>query len=203
MPTGYTAELCEKEVSFERFVMTCARAMGACVMMRDDPLSTPIPDAFEVDDYHTRQAEKMRAELATVEAMSDEQATAEGVREYEALLSSAVKHDEETATVAKRLWDMRSKVNAWKPPTSEHLGLKGFMQEQLESTIKHDGTVSPYYRERAAKAQCVVGPVWKKVRAEKLQKDIAYHEQKQREEDDRAASRNAWIRQLRESLNGH
>ena len=36
MPTGYTHELHEgEEISFEKFVMSCARAFGALVLMRD------------------------------------------------------------------------------------------------------------------------------------------------------------------------
>jgi hypothetical protein len=37
MPTGYTAAIGEG-IEFDKFVMQCARAMGACVMMRDEPI---------------------------------------------------------------------------------------------------------------------------------------------------------------------
>jgi len=44
MPTGYTN--CIKDgVTFEQFVWKCARAMGALVMMRDEPSN--------VDGWHS------------------------------------------------------------------------------------------------------------------------------------------------------
>jgi len=44
MPTGYTAEIYEgeKEVTFEKFALTCARAFGACITIRDEPMSASI-----------------------------------------------------------------------------------------------------------------------------------------------------------------
>ena len=35
MPSGYTSRSCEGEQPFEKFVLQCARAFGACVMQRD------------------------------------------------------------------------------------------------------------------------------------------------------------------------
>ena len=53
MATGYTHAI-EKGISFETFALTCARAFGACINLRDEPGSTlPTVDNI-VDDtpYH-------------------------------------------------------------------------------------------------------------------------------------------------------
>ena len=42
MPTGYTAIIeDDPNCTFEQYLMRCARAFGATVTMRDDPLDKP------------------------------------------------------------------------------------------------------------------------------------------------------------------
>lgn len=65
MPTGYTAPIYEgKQITFPEFAMQCARAFGALIDMRDDPMDSPIPDAFVPDTYHARELVKAREQLA-------------------------------------------------------------------------------------------------------------------------------------------
>ena len=63
MPTGYTATLMEKGQDFPDFVLLCARAMGATIMLRDEPLDAPIPE-FQPSDYSAKQLEESKEELA-------------------------------------------------------------------------------------------------------------------------------------------
>jgi hypothetical protein len=52
MPTGYTAELIEKGMEFNDFVLTCARAFGACIELRDRKLA-PAPRTIPSNgNYH-------------------------------------------------------------------------------------------------------------------------------------------------------
>ena len=62
MPTGYTAKLMEQGQTFPEFIMSCARAFGALIMMRDDPANAPIPEKFEPSDYHVRALKKAYVE---------------------------------------------------------------------------------------------------------------------------------------------
>lgn len=41
MPTGCTAKLHEDDQSFRDFALTCARAFGATIAMREEPLDAP------------------------------------------------------------------------------------------------------------------------------------------------------------------
>ena len=44
MPTGYTYDLYDgKDIEFPDFVMKCARAFGALIEIRDDPMDAAIP----------------------------------------------------------------------------------------------------------------------------------------------------------------
>lgn len=74
MPTGYTADI-KDGIDFKTYAMNCARAFGACVMLRDEPGGGErIPDAFEPSDlfvrYHLKAVEKARVELAALDAMT-------------------------------------------------------------------------------------------------------------------------------------
>lgn len=59
MPTGYTVGIADGKITtFEQYAMTCARAFGALVMMRDDPFDAPIPEEIKVADYYVTNAKE-------------------------------------------------------------------------------------------------------------------------------------------------
>ena len=62
MPTGYTLELYDgKDITFEEFVLKCARAFGALINMRDEPRDAPIPERFEPSYYHLKELIKAKS----------------------------------------------------------------------------------------------------------------------------------------------
>ena len=72
MPTGYTAKIANG-ISFQEFAMDCARGMGACIDLRDEPEGgDKIPDAFPPSDYHLKAERAAQAELDGLIAMSAE-----------------------------------------------------------------------------------------------------------------------------------
>jgi len=90
MPTGYTAKLMESGQTFQDFVMQCARAFGACVMMRDDPMDAPIPERFEPSDYNVKRLAEAKAELVKLQAMTNDEKIAFGEsKKAESIASSA------------------------------------------------------------------------------------------------------------------
>ena len=50
MPTEYTDAIADG-ISFNDFMMKCARGMGALIMMSDEPSDAPILEQFEPSDY--------------------------------------------------------------------------------------------------------------------------------------------------------
>lgn len=195
MPTGYTQKLMENGQSFPDFVLGCARAFGACVMMRDDPQDTPIPE-FKPSDYNAKAKAEAEAEIARLEAMTPEERVAFGEERKAAAL--AIYRDlleRETAQNA-RLDVMRDQVEAWTAPTAGHLKLKKFMLQQI-NVSRHDtsGAVARiselekqgpefYYEEALRKAR------W----------SVEHHTKSQKEEEDRVAACNEWVRQLKQSI---
>ena len=61
MPTGYT-DLINNGCTFNEFVMGCARAFGATIDMRDEPLGAEIPEKFELSDYHSAKIDEAKRE---------------------------------------------------------------------------------------------------------------------------------------------
>lgn len=63
MPTGYTHGVQDGTVTeFRDFALICARAFGATILMRDDPMDAPIPDEFQSSTYHLDRLKELEIE---------------------------------------------------------------------------------------------------------------------------------------------
>lgn len=196
MPTGYTADVQSGKITdFPAFALLCARAFGATVMMRDDPLSSPIPDEFKPSQHHAEWARDMRAKLDALLAMTPEEiATARDAAEANRATSLA-EAEERCAQELARYEAMLSAVNAWVPPTPEHVGLKEFMVEQLNNSIRFDCGPVTYNSEPLPPP-----PEWHGIQIKNAADNLARYIKAQRDEEERVADRNAWVRALRQSF---
>ena len=88
-------------------------------------------------------------------------------------------------------------IDAWKPPTPDHEGLKAFMREQIESSIRFDCDNSYYLTHMPVKMTAME---WRSKQVEQARRDIAYHSKEHTEEVGRAHTRTDWVKALRESL---
>lgn len=196
MPTGYTSAIADG-IDFNAFVMSCARGMGALIMMRDEPMNTPIPERFEPSDYHAKKIEEARATLARLEAMTQEEAAASA----KAAFDEDVRRKEEGITKAdslRRKYEaMLARVREWKPPTQDHVGLQRFMAEQIQQSIDFDCGTDFYER----MAPRLMDPMeWLAKEQAGAMKEIGYHAAEYEKEVQRANERSAWVAKLRESL---
>lgn len=196
MPTGYTAAIADG-ISFNDFVMRCARAMGVCILMRDDPLDKPIPERFEPSDYHSNKINEIIAELEQTKAMSDEAANDWAEVEYNREKQELQRIIKKRKELLKNYKAMFERVRSWNPPTPGHQGLKDFMIKQINETIEWDCDTS-WYEEN--QPQLMTGAQWKEEKIKKLERDLAYHTKENQEEISRTESRNKWIKELRDSL---
>jgi hypothetical protein len=182
MPTEYTAKLMEKGQDFDEFVMTCARAFGACILMRDDFYETSLKAA--------------RAELLRLESMTNQERIDFGVAKKAERIFSLNKSVETDRAENARLEEMRDKVQKWNPPSPDHVELKNFMLNQIEISMNSFG----YYERELAKLNAASPyELYAEVVGE-TQRGIESYEQGRSEEQERTADRNKWIKQLRESL---
>lgn len=200
MPTGYTHKLyAGEDQSFEDFVWSCARGMGALILMRDDPADAPIPERFEPSSYHVEALAKAEADLAVFEAMTDaeqvEMFIAEGAANVAARIAEKRKRREMSDRYEAMLWQ----VQTWEPPTDDHVRFKEFMIEQLKSSIDFDcHPGSDVYPGRLPDRI----EDWYAERLKSLRWSVEYHRKALAEEIERTEDRNRWVGALRESLDG-
>lgn len=196
-PTGYTAELCEHDISFERFVWTCARAFGALITMRDDPLDAPIPDRLEPSGYHAKAMLDAQATIDRVTAMTDAECDEQAQADYQAAATKHLEYNMKIEAISGRLREMRAKVRVWQPPTQDHVGLKELMIEQLDNTIRYDGTPGTYYGDQVVLR---TGKEWREAQIKEATKSLVYNGRENQAELERTRERNQWIADLRSSL---
>lgn len=196
MPTGYTAAVQDGSITeFDDFAMQCARAFGALVMMRDQPVGAPIPERFEPSDFNQKKMEEAKAELRRLQALSMEEATAERDIAEAKRLAERANYTDRQNEQRDRYKAMLTKARAWEPPTPDHVDMKRFMIEQLSESIDFDCTPSPYNSEPLPDVA-----EWLAEKIKQAEDDVIYHTEKHAEEVARTESRNQWLADLRESL---
>lgn len=195
MPTGYTADVADGTVTDLRtFAMCLARGMGACVMMRDDPMIAPIPERFEPSDYNAKKLAEAKAERDRLYAMTADEAEIAAKAEYDEAVAYNNERRTDIEVRRKRYLNMIEAVEKWQGAPE---GIKRFALEQLNSGMDFDcpRNWQPYRDETI-----LSGEEWRTAALEKVAKDIEYHAAEDAKERERAEGRNAWIAQLRRSL---
>lgn len=198
MPTGYTSDIYEcKEVSGKQFLTTCARAFGATIMMRDEPLDTPIPEEFPVDDHYEKQLKIAQEELKKYQNMSIEEAEKLVEEFYQDEIDRNEKYYNKKLALKERYEKVLTEVKQWQPPTSEHNSLKEYAINQLTESIDFDcGNLEEYLKE-------IKKPTPQEYIKSKIDHciwEVNYYTKDWMEEIKRTNERNLWIKQLRESL---
>lgn len=196
MPTGYTYEI-SKGISFDKFVLNCARAFGALITMRDDPMDAEIPDEFIPSDYHAKAIEETKKKVAYAESLTLEQAGEEATKQYKEELAAYKKRIEEAHTLKMKYQDMLRQVENWQPPTPDHRELKDFMVEQITSSIDFDCST-----EHLTPPILLAPEKWITKTINEYLWSLAYHTDELDKEISRCASRTKWVKALKRSLDG-
>lgn len=198
MPTSYTQKLMDKGQTFEEFTLTCARAFGACIMMREDDLDKPIPEFEPQNEYNTKELNKAKKLLEKFDVMSIDEQCEYGKKEKEKQIKKDQEWFDRESKENRRLLKMEEEVKRWTPPTPDHTGLKKFMLEQIKisknnvryimAEIKRFGKISN---------QQYFNDIY-----DNVIDDIKYHNEEIEKEIKRTNDRNKWVKALKESLNG-
>jgi hypothetical protein len=194
MPTGYTASVCDGEVTnFRTFALQCSRAFGAVMHQRDDPQDALPQEQPEEDSYYSKALTKAKAELRRLQELTPNEYVPAYNKYYLDAIKSARESREKAKLVKDRLRSMLEATHKWEPPTEDHQGLKEFMLEQIMHTIdfEWDGTPDP---ERE------LPEVWHAKQIEQATKDIAYYTENLAKSRKRISEANQWIRDLYKSL---
>jgi hypothetical protein len=194
--TGYTHEVAEKGMTLENFILSCARAFGACVTLRYDNIDKA-PRVIKKDDYYEKQLIEVKKELEKWNKLTKTQQTKQVERERKESIASDVKCHKKNVIENERLMDMRNKVENWFPPTKNHYNLKKFMLEQIDMSL-HDLS---YYLESIKRQESITTSELIKNKELYLSKDIEYYKKFAKESDETNNERNEWLEQLYKSLN--
>lgn len=197
MPTGYTADVQDGKVTkFSDFAWRCARAFGALITMRDDPGSAAIPGAFKVDDYYAKSAQDDEVKIGRVLLMADVDCEAAALKAHTDAVAYAAEYAETKKLQRARYQAMIAKVEAWTPPSQDHEGMKKFMLKQLAESLEFDcgGDYSPTVE------PLLSGHDWRLRQLALANESLIRSRESLRKEEERVATRNKWIRELRESL---
>ncbi len=190
MATGYTAEFEKRDLSFSEFVWRCARAMGAFFHMREnglgDKLTLPVLDTYHRDAL--RQAEK---DLEAFKKLTKSQLKKMMETEQQDAKKYADARLEKTHLLKDRYSRMLAQVKAWTPPSVEHHGLKDFMIEQLESSIKHDCYEDSFCREMKETFQ-----QWQQSKMDAEIYSVEYHAREWEKDQETHKKLVAWIKAL-------
>jgi hypothetical protein len=194
MPTDYTYPVVEGTITeFPAFALSCARAFGALITMREDPMDAPIPDEIKPDtNYCETRLAADKKRLGEVQAMTNGEANAAAMAAHNEALASRSKYLAEKETEAARINAMLAKVHEWHPPTPEHVEMKKFMIDQL--TISLPGDYAPSI------PALLNGAAWRQQQIDRLAEAIVRNQKEIDKERERAAGRTEWIKALRASL---
>ncbi len=191
MRSAYTAILDKPSCTFNEFLWRCAKAFSPLYHMRDEDMDKP-PTTPPADSYDAIRLAEKEKELA--------EATKKTPLEWAALAEERYKKDMEYYRKVLSEWEkttqifdaMREKVIAWAPPTQDHNGLKVFMLEQLEGSIRFNS------KPEEPKLQN-----WETLRAFEIQflKDgIAYHKGKIEDNEKSRQKCIKWVADLKASV---
>jgi len=194
MPTGYTADL--EGVSFPEFALRCARAFGALIDLRDEPLDAPLPDRIMASTHSQKQLTTLFNTLREVESWDAPCASGEARVAHKKALQRREGDLKESNATRKCYEGMIQRVKDWAPPTAEHTGLKDFMLKQLTESIKFDC----WGEKNFPMPQAQSGLEYQHRRLCGVLQDIEYYAKSYQEELERLRERTKWLRELRLSL---
>jgi hypothetical protein len=195
MPTGYTQPLSERDVSLADFALRCARAFGATVELREEPLDANLPPLFEVPSFYYERLTGAQVRVAELANMTLEDAGKACGVEFIKEMRHRGEQVRKILAFATRHAKLVEEVNAWEPPTDDHKGLKTFMMEQLK-LVKDEADPSYYQTPLFAKD----AKRWLDDQRKQAFEELEYRQKAIKEQEDLVASRNAWITALRNSL---
>lgn len=195
MPTGYTAGIADGKIKNRSdYLMSCARAFGALIHMREDSLDCKIKKAVP-SDYYKRQLSLTQNKLDELINADDNGIQSMIDKTYNRELKSNKEYYQKGKIENDRYVKMLSEVKEWLPPTEEHVGLKEFAIEQIITSM------SDYYKKYKDKIpNKLTIKEYRRNNTELLLEDIEYWSKHNSEEIDRCNKRNEWVNQLKESL---
>lgn len=197
MPSAYTNPVLQGEInSLSEFAMICARAFGATVDMRGEPLSAKVPERFEPNPFYERSLRAARARLAALQRMSPADAQRACQQDHTKRLATWRRSCDQQAVARLRYNTLLAQVQEWEPPTSDHAGLRDFMLAQLRDSLDFDCS-GPWPEEYPRQVRW---EEWLRRELNAARMSVEFAKEHLADEYSRTHQRNSWFTELRRSL---
>ncbi len=151
MPTGYTSGVMDGTITeFKDYAFQCARAFGALVTLRDEPMTPDIP-VLEVADFYSANVREAEKEVERLSIMTSKQIEAEFLKYKAREIKYHTKGIKDQEKTRKRYLKMLEKARKFVAPTDEHVEYRDFLISQLEESLNWD--CGNYHQEQLAKVK--------------------------------------------------
>ena len=182
----------------------CIRAFGVCSDQREDSLSAPLRTQFEADDFYQRHLEDVEIDIKKYESMSDEELYEKRKSSLESEIIRYKNRIKEMYKQNELYSKIRSEIEKWIPPTSEHNNIKEFALEQIDISYETTDYAKRSLLEAKESLEKLSIDNISEIRNDiltGLEKDRSYYQNKIIEERNRVDSRNLFMKQFLDSLN--
>jgi hypothetical protein len=196
MPTGYTAPVEAGEITdFPTFALLCARAFGALVLLRDEPLKPgTIPQTLKPEaPFYAEKLAQLDAALAELDALTSEQVEQLAITSHADEMARHLEREVDRKRRLARNEAMKAEVEKWTPPTKDHSELWAFMLKQLRMSAE-------MLELPADTPETLAGEAWRRKRRERLISEKAYYLKRHGEVQALDLERQSWLDALRGSL---
>ena len=155
-------------------------------------------------EYYVNSLQSQREKLEEMKTMTDEAI----VQDFENLLKDSLEYHERELEKTKvnlgRLNSIMESAKSWVPPTEDHEGVRDYMIDQLEITIKADGDPS-YHVNKIVQAKKEleegIGPkVYREEKIKEIEDRISYYGAEVQKELERCKDSNEWMDKFLESI---
>lgn len=196
MPTGYTYDLMENEdMTAEDFLRSCAFAFGAAMHVRDEKKdSKSIPKR----EFPTKDAIKEKeADLEKLQLRKDE-TWEKNLKTSNEFIAKRRKEDlEKKKEQRQRFLKVKEQINDWSVPSGEHLNLKDFALQQLDSTLGWDLTIT----ERDMPEENTMSvEEYTQMSIKEAERRLEFEKEQYEQEYRRVQEQHEWVDALEESL---
>jgi hypothetical protein len=191
MSTGYTCYIEDGRISTLRdYALICARAFGACVMLRDEAfVPGVVPNVSENSTYHQERLDEAILDMRKIDELNREQIIEMAFDEYRTELLEWNASLEKHYALQKKYDDMYAQVLAWAVPI-EYTKLKEFMLQQIDTSRDDDKYIL------AREPKLAEPDEWLAAKVRSIRWNIEYHTKELADEKRRNGGRVDWINGL-------
>lgn len=203
--TGYTASIDDRSITNGKdFLKLCIRAFGVCIDQRDDSLKSPLVTEFKPDDYYNNERVIAIEKYEKLKNTSIEDYYKNKLKDIERSKRLNANSYENKKLEQQLYLKIKSEVESWIPPTKEHEAIKQFALEQISAGIPTEEEIMEYKLKAESDLNYTISDACRdyEIELSDLKDNIEYYEKKCREEAERCNSRDKFMKQFLDSLEG-